>query len=384
MAVAPRRHRRRPYGALLLLGLLISVLGWVLYLRVTDQPLRDPFGFYRPNLAAETSDEPATRNAVGPPADGMVRVLVSARNIQAYSKVTRDDLFDGARGMFAFLDIQESFVEDNDVLVGTSAILGRVMARNKRPGFAFTEADFLPEGTRPGITAGIPPGKRALRIDVDLVRGIIGLNPGDRFDIIAARTIEPPKEQAKASAGAPGQEALVGVYADLVGGRAAKAGAAAANRQARARVDVIVQGGVVVSGMETRLVPTSSASLTAGQITGTRPVQEMVIALAPEEVGPLVAAMRLEADLTSVARSGRPEDPEDSITPGLSGAWDSPVDMDDPESPDFKGSGLGPNALRMPAGYNESGFTVIEAITGGKRTLTAVPSGGTPDGDGGR
>ncbi len=358
MAIAPRRSRRRPYGPLIVLAVLIGSLGWVLYLRVSGQPLRDPFGLFSPTPEPVAAAGPIVGPTIQPPAEGKVRVLISARAIEPYARVTRDDLFDTRRGAFSFIDLDEAFVDDNEVFVGTSGIVGRVMARAKRPGFAFTEADFLPKGTRPGLAGGIPPGKRALRIDVELVRGIIGLNPGDRFDLIAARDIEGPRPSAAASRAGDGP-AFSGVYSDLL----PKSGGASRSKEPkRARVDVIVQNGVVVSPIETRFIPTSSSSLTAGQVNGTRPVQEMIIALAPPEVAPLMAAIRLEADLTCVARSGHPDDPAESLTPGL---------LDDDEDMDSR-SDL-EDASVLPAGYEDLGMTVIETIVGGERVLTPVP-----------
>lgn len=358
MAIAPRRSRRRPYGPLILLTVLIGGLGWVLYLRVSGQPLRDPFGLFSPTPEPVAAAGPITGPTIQPPAEGKVRVLISARAIEPYARVTRDDLFDTRRGAFSFIDLDEAFVGENDVLVGTSGIVGRVMARAKRPGFAFTEGDFLPKGTRPGLAGGIPPGKRALRIDVELVRGIIGLNPGDRFDLIAARDLESPRPSAAVSRAGDGSS-FSGVYSDLL---PKSGGAQGPKGSKRARVDVIVQNGVVVSPIETRFIPTSSSSLTAGQVNGTRPVQEMIIALAPPEVAPLMAAIRLEADLTCVARSGHPDDPAGSLTPGL---LDDEEDAEEPSEDD----GL----PTLPAGYEPLDMTVIETLVGGERVLTPVP-----------
>ena len=361
MAIAPRRPRSRPYGTLALLAVLIGGLCWILYLRVSGQPLRDPFGLYSPTVAEGPEQAPFEEPEIAPPAEGKVRVLITARPIPAYAKVTRDDLFNPQRKAFSFLDLEADFVERNGVLVGSSAIVGRVMAREKRQGFPFTEQDFLPKGTRPGLAGGIPPGKRALRIDVETVRGIIGLNLGDRFDLIAARDARAAAPAAKAG----GAASMSGVYSDLVPDRGPAPGGA---KGKRARVDVIVQNGVVVTPMETRLVPTSSTSLTAGQVTGTRPVQEMIIALDPDEVAPLMAAIRLESDLTCVARSGHPDDPEESLTPGL----------DEEGEPTDEPLGATSN---LPAGYEDAELTVIETIVGGERVLTPVPRARAEDGE---
>ena len=294
MAVGPRRTRRRPFGAVILLGLLILSLGWVLYLRLTDQPLRDPFGFYRPAQALPAAQPDGRQAPVMPPAEGMVRVLMAARPIPAYSRVSRDDLFDPARRVFAYVDLEEEFVEENEVLRGTSAIVGRVLKRNKRSGFVFTEDDFLPKGTRPGLVGGIPAGMRAMRIDVGVVEGIIGLQTGDRFDIVAASKPEAKAERADT---APVGLELTGLYSKQARSTGTSSSASAAARPG-SRVEVVVSNGVVIYPLDTRLVPTSSNGLMTGQVTGTRPVQEMVIAVPTESVAPHVGdPRRVAADL---------------------------------------------------------------------------------------
>ena len=266
MAVGPRRTRRRPIGPVLLLGLLILSLGWVLYLRLTDQPLRDPFGFYQPEQTLPAAELDGRQAPVMPPAEGMVRVLMAARPIPAYSRVSRDDLFDPARRVFAYVDLEEEFVEENEVLRGTSAIVGRVLKRNKRSGFVFTEDDFLPKGTRPGLVGGIPAGMRAMRIDVGVVEGIIGLQTGDRFDIVAASKPLPPAKKADT---APVGLELTGLYSEQAQRSARSSALASTSAEPRSRVEVVVSNGVVIYPLDTRLIPTSSAGLMAGQVTGT-------------------------------------------------------------------------------------------------------------------
>jgi len=356
MAVRPRTQPKRPWLALGVLAVLIAGLGWILYLRLTDQPLRDPFGFF---VAEPSEVVPAAEGLtpIEPPAEGMVRALVPARRIEPYAKVTRDDLYDPSRRMFTYVDLDEDFTEENGVLTDAGEIIGRVMRRTKSPGYVFTEADFYPKGTRPGIAAGVPPGKRALRIDVDLVRGIIGLNPGDRFDLIATRTVAAPSSGNSTADQSGAGSTIAGVYSSLV----KRPGAPAPVRSTdEARVDVIVQGGVVVTPLETRLIPTTSASLTSGQINGTRPVQEMIVALAPEEVAPLTAALRLKADLTCVARSGHPDDEVTSETPGLL------PDEADPEE-------AAAEDATARAGFLDREVSVVETLHGGARALTAIP-----------
>ena len=58
------------------------------------------------------------------------------------------------------------------------------MARNLRRGAFLTEADLLPIGTRPGISAGLPTGMSAMSIDKSNVQGFEKLSVGDHFSIL--------------------------------------------------------------------------------------------------------------------------------------------------------------------------------------------------------
>ena len=356
MAVGPRRTRPRPIGAVLLLGLLILSLGWVLYLRLTDQPLRDPFGFYQPEKALPVSEPDGRQPPVMPPAEGMARVILAARPIQAYSRVALADLVDPVRGVFAYVDSEKEYVEKAGLITDLNFIQERVLKKDKRPGFGFTEDDFLPTGTRPGLVGGIPKGMRAVRLEGDVVEGIVGLRTGDHFDIVAAWG---PK--LKRAGTAPVGLQLTGPYSQQAQ-RSTMAGAPAALAgQPGSRVEVVVSNGVVVYPLDTRLIPTSSTGLMTGQVTGTRPVQEMVIAVPTESVAPLMAAISDESQLTCVARSGRTGgDSEDEMS-----GYDRAAQADS-----------------MPMGYDEGGFAIVETIVGGQRTLTAVPKVGSSTEDG--
>ena len=61
-----------------------------------------------------------------------------------------------------------------------------------------------------------------------------------------------------------------------------------------------------MSPVTARIVPITSSSVMNGATTRNVRVQEIVIAVAPEEVAPLDEAMDLKYKITCVARSGRP------------------------------------------------------------------------------
>lgn len=290
------------------------------------------------------------RPLVQPP--GTVAVLLCARPVPAYTKLTRDDVWDSRNGRFALAFLPPEQVSER-MLTRLDQINGRVLARDKPAGYAFTEEDFLPKGTRPGVVAGIPAGKRALRLQAESVQGLIGLRPGDRFDLVATVPIDLSKV-----AGQGGMPSVGGAYGSMLERQLALASGAAGG-QKQANVSVVVQSGVVVSAVETRAIPVSTSSLTQGMRTQTRPVQEMVIAIAPEEVAHLTQAMAIGAVLTCLPRSGRPDDPADSTTPGL--------------TPDLGGvPGLSTKAPTL---------TLLDHIAGDERELLAVPSGEKPSGE---
>src|SRR5262249_47963916 len=130
---------------------------------------------------------------------------------------------------------------------------------------------------------------------------------------------------------------------------------------------VMVQNAIIVEPMVTRGVATLQSSLTEGTATRVRPVQEAVIAIAPDEVAPLTEAMAVEARLMSVPRSGRPDDPPNSRTPNLRPF--SP--FANPNASPGGGTYDGDDAAVAPT--SDGNFKVVETIMGQKRALTAVP-----------
>lgn len=285
-----------------------------------------------------------------PSTEGQVVVPTPARRIPAYTRVTRDHLWDARNNRVSVIYLPPRAVTP-EMILKLSDVIGRVLDHDKAPGYVFTEDDFLPKGTREGVVAGIPPGKRAFRIAADKVDGLYGLNAGDRFDLLATMPIDASRgggPQAFNFAGPHGQQ--LALQARLT------------NWQKQATVRVMVQNGVIVQPLMTRGVPTFQASLTEGGATHMRPVQEVVIAINPDEVARLTEAFAVDAKITAIPRSGRPDDPVDSETPDLQ-----------PVSP-FTAPGAGGfTAESNRANGKEAPFRMVETIMGQKRELTAVP-----------
>lgn len=280
--------------------------------------------------------------------EGLVAVPTPAVRIPAYTRVRRDHLWDRRNNQLAFIYLPPEAVT-GEMLRSITDVMGRVLAFEKEPGYVFTAEDFLPPGTREGVVAGIPAGKRAIRISADRVEGLFGLNAGDRFDILATLPIDANGGgRAFNFAGPYSQE--MALQAQL------------SNWDKQATVRVIIQNATIVEPMTTRAVPTAQTSLTEGSTTRTRAVQETVIAVAPEEVALLTEAMAVDARLTTIPRSGRPDDPIASRTPDLR-----------PFSPFSATGDDGADSLASRFSDDDETFTVVETISGQTRSLTAVP-----------
>jgi Flp pilus assembly protein CpaB len=236
----------------------------------------------------------------GPDTRGMVAIPIAARPIPAHTKVTRDYLLIPEKGVPKYIYLPPEVAKKLEVITDFGQITGRVLDHEKPPGYPFTEKDFLPKGTRPGLVAGIPSGKRAITVEVSKIQGITALRVGDRLDLLSSQPVDMQKALQ-------GRGSSMGVGSVQIGLMA---------QAKQANVRVLVQNGALVAPVTTRVIPISSNSLTQGAVTRTKPIQEAVIALDPEEIAPLTEALAIDASITCVARSGLPDDPGPaSVTP---------------------------------------------------------------------
>ena len=298
-------------------------------------PFTEPARYF--SLAKKVEEKPWT------PPVGKTPVPRSGRAIAAYAEVSRDDLWNVKEQRAALSYMDPTTVEQEGVITDARKILGRVLKRDKAAGYVFRESDFLPQGTRPGLVGGIPPGMRGMRIELSKARGLFGLQAGDYFDLVSTIPVASDATQDLRKIG--------GAYADRL---AIEASFSNLNKQAT--VTVVVQAGLIVEPVRTIEIPVTMASLTQGNKVNSKPVQEVFIAVRPEDVSKLSAAMAVDAELAVVPRSGRPEDPKDVNTPELH-----------PRNPltAAEGGKEGPAAL-----------TFVETIGGTNRELVPVPTTG--------
>lgn len=328
--ISDRRRRSSGFPVLtLVLGVALAGCGYLLGGGEVPQRIRALFG----------ADEGEAKASELP--DGYVMVPMSGTKIGAYTKVAREHIFDVKNQRWSETPQPKKSLPD-DVVLDRSEVLGRVLRADKPPGYVFRERDFLPEGTRPGLVGGIPAGKRGVRIELQKIPGLYGLNAGDRFDLVATFAPEKGVEKELSKVG--------GAFADAM-----VLDAKLNSTLKQAKVRVLVQSGVVVEPTTLREIPFQTSSLTQGMRVRTKPVQEVFVAVAPEEVALLEQALALDAQINCMPRSGQPEDAPDAKTPDL-----------DVRSP---------LAGFQPGNKDESsGMRMVETLRDGKRELVPVPA----------
>jgi Flp pilus assembly protein CpaB len=283
--------RRGPSPVMVFTYIVIAiVLGFgatigTLYALGVDIPFLPPHAV--PKVAAKRSGVP---------------VPVLSRPMTAYSTITLDSFFDLKTGepQFFYSASKEEAAE-NGFITDPRELVGRVLARDKRAGFPFTARDLFPRGTRPGLVAGVPAGKRAFVLLAEKIQGIYGLKAGDRFDLLASLPVDMDKAMSKLKS--PNQTDL------LIGG--------IGQSPKRANVKPLVQNGAVVIPVVMREIPTGTTPNAKTGKLPSKPVEEITIAVEPDEVAPLSEALAVSASIVCVARSGQPDDPgPSSMTPG--------------------------------------------------------------------
>lgn len=281
-AIRPDNRRRSGWRTLLLILVAIPVggAGTVAALGAMHVVDLEKLAFWR---------KPVTI----PP--GWVGIPVCTRPIPAYTAVTREYLLDPeARDGSWKLDYQppEKVAElvRKGVIADIDKIRGRVTARDKGAPFYFSEDDFLPLGTRPGVVGGTPPGKRTCTLDVSKLKGVVhDLKEGDHFDLLASIPVDMPGSSRASS--------------NRLGNVVASPDAALLPK--RSKVVPLVQDGVVITPVRLRPVP---IGMSHGMVSRTVPVQEIVVAIDPHEVALLAEAKDLNYEITCVARSGQAMD----------------------------------------------------------------------------
>lgn len=341
------RHRpvspRQRSGSRLLMPLAIAgvlLAGLVVY-TVVNGELRLPFGggvvFA---FGGEEKDQPTDAT---PP--GHVEVFACPRDLPAYTKITREHL-DVGTDVYTLPVLPEQ-IEPNGLIPKTNEnyakrLLGRVLRRPKPKNYVFRESDFLPKGTRAGLSAGIPEGMRGIWVDISKVNGLSDVRSGDFVDLVAA-TANKSKTEVDTK--------VLGNLIDPVMKARLEAGAKMASKTSDSSSWVVARSAQVIAPVRSRELPTKGAK------KGNAPtVEEVFLALAPQDVAQYSQALAQNVTILAAPRSSRPED--------------NPAEIRDSKPADASAE-----LRKMLLGDEEQDarFRMVEVIRGGERQTITVP-----------
>jgi hypothetical protein len=217
--------------------------------------------------------------------------------------------------------VAKSTLANSSAFLSPNQSIGRVLQKSKSKNQAFHPSDFFPEGTQPGITAGVPAGMVGKWIDCTEVAGLEGLAMGDTIDLMAMSTMLPvdpnltPEERARVET----ERRMSGL-----------------DKQAEVRR--VVELARVVAPARDRADANSKKSM-----------REIFIAMAPDQSVALAASLQVGDQVFAIARSGRVDETNEFQLPEIV-----------PQNP------LTPvENLPKPA--------MVESIEGGERTTIEVP-----------
>jgi hypothetical protein len=207
---------------------------------------------------------------------------------------------------------------------------------------------------------------RSMRLKAAQLPGLHGAKQGDRFDVVMSVKVDVEEPEAKGGARRdPSPLVVEGPYAGLAQGNATPTSPNAAPatprvQRQRAEVRVVVRNGVIVEPVHERKEITKSGGLLRGSTLTAVPIEELVIAVAPDEVSALNEAIAIGANLAVAMRSGQ------TGTEGSSeGEIPDRIVEFEPPAPGMEGDGpsVGPRVR------------LVEVIQGGKKKIMAVPEG---------
>ncbi|MBK7876189.1 MAG: hypothetical protein IPJ77_10610 [Planctomycetes bacterium] len=116
---------------------------------------------------------------------GQVAVPICPRPIEAFVAIETGHLVDAKTKEFAVRWVDQEKAKGNGFITDITAIRGRVLSKDKAPGYAFTESDFAPKGTSAGPGAALEKGTRGVWINVEDASGFETLPRFARFDLVA-------------------------------------------------------------------------------------------------------------------------------------------------------------------------------------------------------
>ncbi|MCP4888386.1 MAG: hypothetical protein GY904_17445 [Planctomycetaceae bacterium] len=189
---------------------------------------------------------------------------------------------------------QQQLVKVGGAFAQVNDIIGRVVKSDKSPGFAFAESNFFKLGTPAGLAGATPPGMRAMTLKAKQLAGVHRISMGEQIDLVANIPLQKINRFERSTGGG-----LLGAELVVGGGQSNRP------QDSETTARLVARQAVVLTPVVKRVDTETSASLTQGKKLLSVPVEEVVLAVAAEDVSAVTAALELGATVNVLVRSGR-------------------------------------------------------------------------------
>ena len=208
---------------------------------------------------------------------------------------------------------QQQLVKLGGAFTQATDIIGRVVKSDKSPGFAFADNNFFERGTPAGLAGATPPGMRAMTLKAKQLAGVHRISMGEQIDLVANIPLQKLNRfERSTGSGLPGAELVVA------------AGQSSRAQDSETTARLVARQAVVLTPVVKRVNTETSGSLTQGKKLLSVPVEEVVLAVAAEDIAAVTAALELGATVNVLVRSGRLAS-EDSPPPAPAGTVAVPI-----------------------------------------------------------
>jgi hypothetical protein len=189
---------------------------------------------------------------------------------------------------------QRQLIKLGGAFTQATDIIGRVVKSDKSPGYGFAEANLFEQGTPSGLAGATPPGMRAMTLEAGQLSGVHRISMGEQIDLVA----NIPLQKLHRFELSTGSQLPVGEMV-IAGGRSDR------NQDKETTARLVARQAVVLTPVVKRVSTETSASLSQGKRLLSVPVEEVVLAVAAEDVSAVTAALELGATVNVLVRSGR-------------------------------------------------------------------------------
>lgn len=256
------------------------------YTKVARKDLIDPNTGQIPGIDIPlTSLKDMSATILGPEGDLIDDVIEKAEETEAGIVL---QLKDGS------IITQQQLVKVGGAYTQPTDIIGRVVKSDKSPGFAFAENNFFERGTPAGLAGATPPGMRAMTLQAEQLAGVHRISMGEQIDLVANIPLQKLNRFERSTGSRLPR-------ADLISDPTS---ARSEDKETTARL--VARQAVVLTPVVKRVSTETSASLSQGKRLLSVPVEEVVLAVAAEDVAAVTAALELGATVNVLVRSGRP------------------------------------------------------------------------------